>query len=228
MAMTKSVLVSGGSGGIGGALCGLLAKAGYRPIVGFARSRAAAEAVANAGGGAVMALDLADTNSIDAAVAELERSTSELAGVVLAGSPAPHIGPFARIAESDMAEQWQVNVAGPQRLLAALIPKYFKRDRGGFIVGVLTRAMGETGRMATAGMGAYTIAKYGMAGVLAVIAADYPWLRVRTVSPGFTETPMLNAFEPRFIELMRTRVPFQRPEDVAAEIVALITAENAP
>ena len=80
--------------------------------------------------------------------------------------------------------------------------------------------------MATAGMGAYTIAKFGMAGVLAVIAADYPWLRVRTVSPGFTETPMLNAFEPRFIELMRTRVPFQKPEEVAAEIIALITAEN--
>jgi NAD(P)-dependent dehydrogenase (short-subunit alcohol dehydrogenase family) len=224
--MAKSVLISGGSGGIGGALCSLLARAGYRPIIGFAKSRAAAETVAAACGGAVLALELTDSHSIDTAVAELECSTPELAGVVLAGSPAPRIGPFTRIATSDMTEQWLVNVAGPQRLLAALIPKYFKRDRGGFIVGVLTRAMGENGRMATAGMGAYTIAKYGMAGALAVVAADYPWLRVRTVSPGFTETSMLNAFEPRFIELMRTRVPFQKPEDVAAEIVALITAEN--
>src|SRR5258708_7820027 len=114
MAMLKSVLVSGGSGGIGGALCGLLAKAGYRPIIGFAKSRAAAEAVAATCDGAVLALDLADTHSIDAAVAELERSASELAGAVLAGSPAPHIGPFARIAENDMTEQWLVNVAGPQ------------------------------------------------------------------------------------------------------------------
>src|SRR5882757_5021420 len=103
MAMLKSVLVSGGSGGIGGALCDLLAKAGYRPIVGFAKSRAAAEAVAATCSGAVLALDLTDTNSVNAAVAELERSTPELAGVVLAGSPPPHIGPFARIAETDMA-----------------------------------------------------------------------------------------------------------------------------
>ena len=224
--MLKSVLISGGSGGIGGALCGLLAEAGYRPIIGFAKSRAKAEAVAAACGGAVLALDLSDTRSVDTAVAELERSTSELAGVVLAGAPPPRIGPFARVAESDMTEQWLVNVAGPQRLLAALIPRYFKRDRGGFIVGILTRAMGENGRMATAGMGAYTIAKFGLAGMLAVLAADYPWLRVRTVSPGFTETPMLNAFEPRFIELMRARVLFQKPEEVATEIVSLITAEN--
>lgn len=225
--MLRSVLISGGSGGIGGALCGLLAQSGYRPIVGFAKSRSAAEAVAAACGGTALALDLSDASAIDRAIAELQRSTSELAGIVLAGSPPPHIGPFARVAENDMAEQWRVNVAGPQRLLAALIPKYFKRDRNGFIVGVLSRAMGENGHKATAEMGAYTIAKYGMAGMLAVIAADYPWLRVRTVSPGFTETPMLQAFEPRFIELMRMRVPFQKPEDVAAEIMALVAAENA-
>src|SRR6185295_2713054 len=97
--MAKSVLVSGGSGGIGGALCGLLAKAGYRPIVGFSKSRVAADAVAAACGGAVLALDMSDTKSIDAAVAEIENSGADLAGVVLAGSPAPHIGPFARIAE---------------------------------------------------------------------------------------------------------------------------------
>ncbi len=225
--MPRPVLVSGGSGGIGGALCRLLAKASYHPIVGFAKSRAAAEAVNADCDGTLLPLDLSDTASIDAAVAELERGTPELAGVVLAGSPAPQIGPLARVAETDMAAQWQVNVAGPQRLLAALIPKYFKRDRGGFIIGVLTRAMGEPGRMATAGMGAYTVAKYGLAGVLAVVAADYPWLRVGSVSPGFTETAMLNAFEPRFIELMRTRVPFQKPEEVAAEILALIIAEKA-
>ncbi|MBX9829334.1 MAG: SDR family NAD(P)-dependent oxidoreductase [Xanthobacteraceae bacterium] len=224
--MRSAVLVSGGSGGIGGALCGLLAKTGFRPIVGYGQSRAAAEAVAAACGGGVLALDLRDPSAIDAAVAALGRDTPELAGIVLAGSPPPRPGPFARIADPDMAEQWQVNVAGPQRLLAALTPKYFKRDRGGFVIGVLTRAMGEDGQKAVAGMGAYTIAKFGMAGMLAVLAADYPWLRVRTVSPGYTETAMLNAFEPRFVELMRTRVAFQRPEQVASEIMALITAES--
>jgi 3-oxoacyl-[acyl-carrier protein] reductase len=224
--MARAVLISGGSGGIGGALCGLLAKAGFRPIVGFARSRNAAEAVALACGGRILALDLREPAAVDRAVAELERETPDLAGLVLAGSPPPRPGPFARIAESDMAEQWRVNVAGPQRLLTALLPKYFKRDRGGFVIGVLTRATDKNEPKAAGGMGAYAIAKCGMAGMLGVLAADYPWLRVRTVSPGYTETAMLNAFEPRFIELMRARVPFQRPEEVASEIMELITAED--
>ncbi len=48
-------------------------------------------------------------------------------------------------------------------------------------------------------MGAYVIAKHGMAGVLAMLAADYPWLRVRAVKPGYTETRMLDAFDERFL-----------------------------
>lgn len=224
--MARAVLISGGSGGIGGSLCALLAKADFHPIIGFAGARGAAEAVARACGGDILALDLRKPAAIDKAVTELEREVPDLAGVVLAGSPPPHPGPFARIAAADMTEQWQVNVTGPQHLLAALVPKYFKRDQGGFVIGILSRAMGENGQKATSGMGAYTIAKYGMVGMLAVLAADYPWLRVRTVSPGYTETAMLNAFEPRFVELMRARVPFHKPEEVASEIMALISAED--
>jgi 3-oxoacyl-[acyl-carrier protein] reductase len=69
-------------------------------------------------------------------------------------------------------------------------------------------------------MGAYVIAKYGMAGLLALLAADYPWLSVRSVSPGYTETRMLEAFDPRFLELQRTRQPFHTPEEVAAQVLA--------
>jgi 3-oxoacyl-[acyl-carrier protein] reductase len=70
------------------------------------------------------------------------------------------------------------------------------------------------------GMGAYTIAKYGLAGLLAVVEADYPWLTIHRVSPGFTETAMLDAFDPRFLDMARGRVPFERPEDVAVEVVS--------
>ena len=44
--------------------------------------------------------------------------------------------------------------------------------------------------------------------MLAILAADYPWLGVATVSPGFTETDMLRSFDERFLELMRQRRAF--------------------
>ncbi len=211
-------LVSGGSGGIGAAVCDLLAARGFTPIVGYHRNAAAAEAVARRTGGRSLALDLSDEASILAAVAQLE-ALPRLVGVVLAGSPPLSPVPFGKITADDMLQQWQVNVSGPQRLLAELVRKCFRKHKQGSVVGVLTRAMGEGIQGAASGMGAYVIAKHGMAGVLAVLAADYPWMRVRAVKPGYTETPMLAAFDERFLAMQREKAPFQTPEQVASLIV---------
>ena len=51
------------------------------------------------------------------------------------------------------------------------------------------------------------------------LAADYPWLRVRSVRPGYTETRMLAAFDERFLAQQRAKTPFQTPQDVAAQIL---------
>jgi NAD(P)-dependent dehydrogenase (short-subunit alcohol dehydrogenase family) len=217
----KCFLVSGGSGAIGAAVCELLAARGFTPVVGYHRNAAGGEAVAQRTGGRSLALDLGDEVSILAAVTRLEGSV--LAGVVLAGSPPLSPVPFGRITADEMRQQWQVNVLGPQRLLAELVRRCFRRHKQGSVVGVLTRAMGastddQTGG-AVSGMGAYVIAKHGMAGMLALLAADYPWLRVRSVKPGYTETRMLDAFDGRFLALQREIAPFQTPEQVASLIV---------
>ncbi len=215
-------LVSGGSGGIGAAVCDLLAQRGYVPVVGYHRNAAAAEAVAKRSGGRALALDLSDEASIQSAIGVLE-AAPVLAGAVLAGSPPLSIVPFGKITPEEMLQQWQVNVMGPQRLLAELVRRCFRKHKKGAIVGVLTRAMGGSGDDpiggASSGMGAYVIAKHGMAGVLAMLAADYSWLRVRTVKPGYTETPMLAAFDERFLAMQREKAPFQTPEEVASLIV---------
>mgnify|MGYP003576113708 CR=1 FL=1 len=215
-------LVSGGSGGIGAAVCDALAARGLVPVVGFARHPDTAAAVAARTGGLALPLDLRDDGAIAAAAERLE-ALPRLAGVVLAGSPPLAPVPFGKITADDMQLQWQVNVAGPQRLLAELVRRAFRRHKQGSVVGVLTRAMGGGAsgiEGASSGMGAYVIAKHGLAGVLAMAAADYPWLRVRAVRPGYTETPMLAAFDERFLDLQRDKAPFSTPQDVAATIVA--------
>ncbi len=218
----KCFLVSGGSGGIGAAVCELLAARGFTPVVGYHRSAAAADAVAQRSGGFGLALDLSDEVSIRAAMTQLE-AVPHLAGVVLAGSPPLSPAPFGRITADEMQLQWQVNVLGPQRLLAELVRRCFRKHKQGAVVGVLSRAMGGSATDgivgAMAGMGAYVIAKHGMAGMLALLAADHPWLRVRAVKPGYTETHMLEAFDERFLALQRAKAPFQTPEQVASLIV---------
>lgn len=219
MSGRECFLVSGGSGDIGAATCEALAAAGYRPIVGYHRAAAAAQTVAERTGGLVLALDLASDASIDQAVTQLASAEGRLAGAVLAGSPPLALAPFGKILPADLQTQWQVNVLGPQRLLAGLVRQCWRPHKDGVVIGVLSRAMGDASGGTASGLGAYVIAKYGMAGLLAVLAADYPWLRVGSVRPGYTETRMLSAFDERFLAQQREKTPFQTPQEVAALIL---------
>lgn len=212
------LLVSGGSGGIGSAVCAGLAARGIRPVVGYHRNETAARVVAERCGGRALHLDLSDESCVADATQRLAQLPT-LLGAVLAGSPPLQLGSFGKISPSELLAQWKVNVLGPQQLLAELVRQCFRRRKAGAVVGVLTTAMGSADSPAAAGMGAYVIGKHGMAGVLALLAADYPWLRVRSVSPSFTETKMLDAFDTRFLDLQRAKAPFQTPGSVARQIL---------
>lgn len=218
------VLVSGGAGGIGTAVCTLLTARGLTPIIGYHRDAAKARALAASVGGEAIALDLSSPESISAACAEIMRSATRVIGVVLAASPPPALGPFGKIADTEMLQQWHVNVRGPQQLVAELVRGCFRKSQRGTIVGVLSSAMGEGIGSAASNMGAYVIAKYGMLGMLAAAKADYAWLQVHTVSPWFTDTPMLDVFDKRFLDAQRAHTPFRTPTQVADDVVTALLA----
>lgn len=220
--MTDAILVSGGAGGIGAAVCRQLAERGYHPVVGYHASAEKAEAVARTCGGSVVALDLTDLAQVQRAVEDLAQRPLATIGVVLAASPPPRPAPFGTITPDELQAQLAVNVIGPQQLLAGLVRHAFRPHRRGRVVGVLTSGMGTGLGTAAANLGAYLMAKHGLAGVLATLAADYPWLTVRTVSPGFTETPMLNAFDARYLEAVRAQRQVALPDDVAGDIVTAL------
>jgi len=217
-----AILVTGGSGGVGGSVCRRLAEEGYLPVVGYRSQAEEAQKIAEETGGLAQRLDLTDEASISVVVSDLGALDIPLVGVVLCASPPPTIGPFTKIDNDDMTRQWQVNVAGPQRLLAALINGFFRPRKVGAVVAVLTAAMGDEARPAGGNMGAYVTAKYGLLGVLKAASAEFKWLRCVEIRPGFIETDMLNAFDTRYLEIERNRLPdgrFSTPDEVAAEIV---------
>jgi NAD(P)-dependent dehydrogenase (short-subunit alcohol dehydrogenase family) len=216
----KSFLVSGGSGDIGTAVCEQLAELGYSPVVGYHHNGQGARVIAKRCGGEALQLNLASSSSIMSAVSSLEESSLQVAGIVLAGSPPLVLAPFGKISADDLHQQWLVHTLGPQQLLAELVRRFFRKTKQGIVIGVLSTAMGDAdGKNAASCMGGYVIGKYGLAGVLAVLAADYPWLRVRTVKPSYTETRMLDVFDDRFLTRMRAKQPFLTPEQVACQIV---------
>ena len=90
------LLVSGGSGGIGSAVCAGLAERGIRPMVGYHQNQTAALVVAERCGGRALHLDLSDAGCVVAAARELAELPT-LLGAVLAGAPPLNLGSFSGI-----------------------------------------------------------------------------------------------------------------------------------
>ena len=215
----KTFLITGGSGGIGAALAHKLVKTSYTPLIVYKSNREKAEDLARAVDGEAIELNLIDLDAVDRVVANLAASDVVLAGVVLGASAALRITSFGHFSEQDMESQWRVNVLGHQRLLAGLVRNVFRKRKQGIVVGVLSDAMGTTEKANLTSMGAYITAKYGLQGLLAVLKAEHRWLDVITVSPNFTETRMLEAFDERFLESLRSSGQISSPEVVGQESV---------
>jgi len=216
-------LVTGGSGGIGVAICDILAKNGYIPLVTFRENDTKAIDIAEKVNGIPLKLDLLNLASIDEIADDISKLEGSLAGVILGASPPLVISPFGQISENDMEMQWRTNVLGNQRLLAQLIRKNFKKKKSGIILGILSEAMGNSKQAEMSLMGSYITAKYGLQGLLSVVKKEFNWLDVTSIKPGFTDTRMLtNAFDSRFLEPLRNAGKISTPEKIAEDIMAKI------
>lgn len=219
-------LVTGATGGVGSAVCERLSAHGILPLVAFRSCADTAEQIVSRTGGLSISLDLSDDGSIDALIDGAARLPGRLVGVAHCASPSPQLAPVWNISPAEMESFWRQNVIGPHRLLSGLVRQVFKASRAGVIVAVTSRGMGTPSGGAMPNLGAYTISKYGFCGVLALFAAEFKWLKVRTVSPGFVDTPMLDAFDPRFVEMLRSREELITPGVVADEIMQHILSDR--
>jgi 3-oxoacyl-[acyl-carrier protein] reductase len=216
------VLVSGAAGGIGSAVCRMLPGKSFTPIIGYRTSRDRAEALARECGGICLGLDLSSDDSIQLALLTILRQVGDedrLSGVVLAASPPPELLSFGKLQPDLFMHQFRVNVAGPQALLSGLIRNHFRKFKSGTVIAISSQAAGSETQPPASGMGAYVVAKSATRSLMSVCAVEHPWLTVRVVSPTFTQTPMLNVFDSRYLELLQARHPFSTAEEVAQQVL---------
>ncbi|TAN73719.1 MAG: SDR family oxidoreductase, partial [Magnetospirillum sp.] len=206
--------------------CGRLRRGGYEVVATYHQQREQTLAWAAAESVHAVHLDLSRPDSVNQGLEDIAALGCRPSAVVFAASPSPEIAPFGKISDAEMERQWQVNVRGPHRLLAELIKRYFRKAGHGTAVAVLTAAMGGNGGQGAVGsMAGYVEAKFGLKGVLTAAKAEFDWLRIGFVAPDFVETPMLDVFDSRYLDMMRSRRTagrFLAPDDVAREIEDLI------
>src|SRR5690606_35399250 len=226
----KTVIVTGGGGGIGGATCRRFAKAGARVAV-LDRNAEAAGKVADdiraAGGTAeAIACDITDRARVDAAVAA---ATAQLGPIdVLVNNAGWDIfKPFTKTEPSQWDRLIAINLVGALHMHHAVLPGMVER-RSGRIVNVSS----DAARVGSSGEAVYAACKGGLVAFSKTIAREHArhGSNINVVCPGPTDTALLagvaeGAPNPeKLLEAFTRAIPLGRlgrPEDLAAAIVFL-------
>jgi 3-oxoacyl-[acyl-carrier protein] reductase len=183
----KSALVTGASGGIGGAIARALHGQGAAVALSGTRTGPLEALAAELGGRAhVCPCDLSDT----AALAALPKQAAEAMGgldILVNNAGMTRDNLFMRMSDEEWDQVIGVNLSAAFRLSRAVLRPMMKQ-RWGRIIGI-TSIVGVTGNP---GQGNYAAAKAGMIGMSKSLAAEVGsrGITVNCIAPGFITTAM--------------------------------------
>lgn len=217
----KKALVTGGSGGIGEAVCEVLANEGYYVYIGYSSSREKAEILAEKIGGEPLKIDVSDSESINSAV--------KFAGkidLLVNNAGISEIDLFTSISAEKSSRIMAVNLVGAMELTRKILPAMINRKSGCIIN--ISSMWGEVGASCEVD---YSASKAGLIGFTKALAKEVApsGIRVNCVSPGFIMTEMNSRFSAEDLELIREDIPlgiFGKPRHIA-DAVAFLASEKA-
>lgn len=226
----QSVVLSGGSGGLGAAAAALLAREGANLIIGYRANRGRAEALCAALQRQFHAkVQLISGDIADAAVrtqfeSAIDALRSPLAGAaVFPGDPARV--PFQNLNRESLESSLEVNYVGPV-LLAKELGERMEREQGGGIVLLATmQALAAFPSSLN-----YAGPKAALVHAARILAQQWNRVRVNVVAPGATVAGMAAAsvqsgkYDPYVASGAIER--FGRPEDVARAVRFFLEPDN--
>jgi len=223
----KAALVTGASGGIGGAIARALHKQGAVVTLSGTRAEALETLKGELGERAhVIAARMDEPVDIERLAKEAESAMGRIDILVNnAGITRDNIS--IRMKDEEWEKVLQVNLTGTFRLTRAAIRGMMRR-RFGRIVNI-TSIVGVTGNP---GQANYAAAKAGLIGMSKSLAQELASrsITVNCVAPGFIATPMTDALTDDQKQAILGRVPADRlgtPDEIAAGVVYLASDEAA-
>jgi 3-oxoacyl-[acyl-carrier protein] reductase len=224
----RVALVTGASRGIGKAIASPLASEGAT-VLAAARStppldRVVAEITSAGGKARSVALDVADSASIDEAVKGALESQGQI-DILVNNAGVTQDNLILRMSREAWDSVLATNLTGAFLLTQAVV-KSMVRRRYGRIVNVTS----VVGLMGNAGQANYASSKAGLVGLTKSIARELASRNVtcNAVAPGFVATAMTDPMTPQARESLTGQIPVQRlgkPEDVAAAVAFLASEE---
>jgi len=229
MSDQRIAFVTGGGGGIGGAICRALADAGRRVAVADL-SLADAQRVAEEIQGLAIELDVTRPDSVAAAVARTEQDLGPI-DILVNCAGWDEFKPFTETDEAFTAKVLEINLAGPMRVTRAVLPGMVERGWGRII-----NIASDAGRVGSSLEAVYSGAKGGLIAFTKTVAREVArhGVTANSVCPGPTETPFLSRVTSdapdaeKVLAAMTRAVPMRRlgrPQDIAPAVAFLASEE---
>ena len=223
----RVALVTGGSRGIGAAVCAELGAAGAEVVVNYASSAEAAEAVCagirEAGGSATaVAGDISTPEGAAALVSQVESEVGPIAILVCnAGITRDNL--IMKLSDDDWRAVVDTNLGGAFFTCRAVARPMLKRRAGAIVT--MSSVVGVHGN---AGQTNYAASKAGLIGLTKALAKELGarGIRVNAIAPGYISTELTDALPAAAREAILGQTPLGRlgdPADVARAVRFLVS-----
>jgi len=222
----QTAIVTGGAAGIGEAISKRLAAAGASVVIADLDWDAASALAATLGNGSyAVRMDVSDSASVQAAVAEVLERSGRLHIVVNNAGIAGKAAPVHEQTDADFARVMAINVHGVFYVCRAVIP-HMREHKYGRIVNIASIA----GKEGNPNMVAYSASKAAVIGLTKSVGKEVATdgICVNAVSPAVVRTRILEQLTPQQVGYMTDKIPMRRtgePDEIAAVVQFLASPD---
>ena len=224
----KTVIVTGGGGGIGGATCLRFARAGAAVGVLDLNPEAGERVAAQIrdGGGLALSVrcDITDRASVDAAVAAVEQELGPI-DVLVNNAGWDVFRPFVKTEPAQWERLIAINLTGALHMHHAVLPGMVARKRGRIV-----NIASDAARVGSSGEAVYAACKGGLVSFSKTIAREHArhGITVNVVCPGPTETALFEDYKQgagnpdKLVEAFTRSIPLGRigqPDDLPGAVL---------
>jgi len=216
----KTVVITGGSRGIGAAAVELFSARGDRVYFLYEKNHEAAKAVAEKTGATAICCDVSDGNAVKAAFARIPD-----VDILICNAGILWFGLLSMMEEESWDRLFDVNVKGIYRCVNAAMPFFLKKHAG--VILTVSSMWGQVGASCEA---AYSATKGAVIALTKALAKELgpSGIRVNCVAPGVILTDMCASVDPEVLAEMAEDTPAGRngtPMDVAKAMEYLADAD---
>jgi acetoacetyl-CoA reductase len=222
--MGRVAVVTGGTRGIGEAICLALKKAGYNVAATYAGNEASAKAFTEVTKIPAYKFDVADFEACQKGIEAIEADLGPVE-VLVNNAGITRDTTMHRMTFEQWNEVIQTNLASCFNMCRAVIDGMREREFGRIVnIGSINGRAGQYGQVN------YAAAKSGIHGFTKALALEgaAKGITVNAVAPGYVLTDMVRAVPEKVLEKIIQRIPVGRlgdPEDIARSVMFLIADE---